>query len=97
MHIEPELKLAIALHSSPGVYALLLGSGLSSAAGVPTGWQVTLDLIRKLAATQASMSSSPTCTTRRYESVASTSPCALMSRRYKRLSASLASTTRPSA
>jgi len=52
MHIEPELKLAIALHSSPGVYALLLGSGLSSAAGIPTGWQVTLDLIRKLAATQ---------------------------------------------
>ena len=52
MHIEPELKLAIALHSSPGVYALLLGSGLSSAAGIPTGWQVTLNLIRKLAATQ---------------------------------------------
>lgn len=52
MRIEPELKLAIALHSSPGVYALLLGSGLSSAAGIPTGWQVTLDLIRKLAATQ---------------------------------------------
>jgi len=52
MHIEPELKLAIALHSSPGVYALLLGSGLSSAAGIPTGWHVTLDLIRKLAATQ---------------------------------------------
>ena len=45
MHIEPELKLAIALHSSPGVYALLLGSGLSSAAGIPTGWQITLDLI----------------------------------------------------
>jgi len=52
MRIEPELKLAIALHSSPGVYALLLGSGLSSAAGIPTGWQVTLDLIRQLAATQ---------------------------------------------
>ncbi len=51
MHIEPELKLAIALHSGPGVYALLLGSGLSSAARIPTGWQVTLDLIRKLAAT----------------------------------------------
>lgn len=37
MRIEPELKLAIALHSSPGVYALLLGSGMSSAAGIPTG------------------------------------------------------------
>jgi len=52
MHIEPELRLAIALHNSPGVYALLLGSGLSSAAGIPTGWQVILDLIRQLAAAQ---------------------------------------------
>ena len=52
MHIEPQLKLALALHNSPGVYALLLGSGLSSAAGIPTGWQVVLDLIRKLAAIQ---------------------------------------------
>ena len=50
MNIEPDLKLALALHNSPGVYALLLGSGLSSAAGIPTGWQVVLDLIRKLAA-----------------------------------------------
>ena len=52
MHIEPDLRLAIALHNSPGVYALLLGSGLSSAAGIPTGWQVILDLIRQLAAVQ---------------------------------------------
>jgi len=52
MHIEPDLRLAIALHNSPGVYALLLGSGLSSAAGIPTGWQIILDLIRQLAAAQ---------------------------------------------
>jgi len=52
MHIEPELRLSIALHNSPGVYALLLGSGLSSAAGIKTGWQITLDLIRQLAAAQ---------------------------------------------
>ena len=52
MHIEPDLRLAIALHNSPGVYALLLGSGLSSAAGILTGWQVILDLIRQLAAAQ---------------------------------------------
>jgi len=52
MQIEPDLKLALALHNSPGVYALLLGSGLSSAVGIPTGWQVVMDLVRKLAAIQ---------------------------------------------
>lgn len=50
MTIEPVLKLAIALHESPGVYALLVGSGVSRAAGIPTGWDVVLDLIRKIAA-----------------------------------------------
>ena len=44
------LKLAISLHSNPGIYALLLGSGLSRDTGVPTGWEIVLDLIRKVAA-----------------------------------------------
>jgi FMN phosphatase YigB (HAD superfamily) len=44
------LPLAFSVHSGPGVYALLLGSGLSRAAGIPTGWEVTLDLLSKLAA-----------------------------------------------
>ncbi len=44
------LKLAISLHSNPGIYALLIGSGISRAAGVPTGWEIVLDLIRKVAA-----------------------------------------------
>lgn len=39
------------MHSNPGVYALLLGSGVSRAAQIPTGWEITLDLIRKLAGT----------------------------------------------
>lgn len=52
MYIEPDLRLALALHNSPGVYALLLGSGMSSAAGIPTGWQVAMDLIRKIAVLQ---------------------------------------------
>jgi hypothetical protein len=47
--LEPILSLAIALQSDPGVYALLLGSGLSKSAGMPTGWEIVLDLIRKLA------------------------------------------------
>ena len=43
-------SLAFSIQAKPGVYALLLGSGLSSAAQIPTGWEITLDLIRKLAA-----------------------------------------------
>src|SRR6478609_2031031 len=42
--------LALSLHHSPGVHAILVGSGLSRAAGIPTGWEITIDLIRRLAA-----------------------------------------------
>ena len=35
--------------AQPGVYALLLGSGVSRAAGIPTGWDVLGQLIKKLA------------------------------------------------
>ena len=51
--IDPMLSLASSIHSSRGVYALLLGSGVSRAANVPTGWEVTLDLIRRLGAIMA--------------------------------------------
>lgn len=50
--MTPELSLAFALQSSPGVYALLLGSGVSRNARIPTGWEVVLDLVRKLASAQ---------------------------------------------
>jgi hypothetical protein len=39
---EPLTKLAFSIYQNPGVYALLLGSGIS------TGWSVTLDLIRRV-------------------------------------------------
>ena len=45
-------RLAFAVYGNPGVYALLLGSGLSRAAGIPTGWEITLDLIRRVAVAQ---------------------------------------------
>lgn len=48
--LDPGLLLAYAVYTSPGVYAVLLGSGASSAAGVPTGWSITVDLARRLAA-----------------------------------------------
>ena len=47
--IDPIISLAFSLHSCKGVYALLLGSGISRAAGIPTGWEIVLDLIRKIA------------------------------------------------
>ena len=43
------LKLAVALHASPGAYALLVGPGLSSAAGIPSGTAIAHNLIRRLA------------------------------------------------
>ena len=47
--IDPVHSLAFSIQANPGVYAVLLGSGVSRAAKIPTGWEVTLDLIRKLA------------------------------------------------
>jgi len=46
------IKLAFTMYSSPGVYALLLGSGISRDAGILTGWEITLDLIKNIAATE---------------------------------------------
>ena len=50
--IDPLVSLAISMETNPGVYAALLGSGLSRSAGVPTGWDIVLDLISKLACSQ---------------------------------------------
>ncbi len=38
--------------ANKGVYALLLGSGVSRSSKIPTGWEITLDLVRKVAALQ---------------------------------------------
>lgn len=50
--IDPGTALAFSLFENKGVYALLLGSGMSRAAQIPTGWEITLDLIRRAAALQ---------------------------------------------
>jgi hypothetical protein len=47
--IDPMVSLAFAVYSNKGAYALLLGSGISRASGIPTGWEVVLDLVRKVA------------------------------------------------
>jgi hypothetical protein len=38
------------MHSSKGVFALLLGSGISRSAKIPTGWEITLELLSRVAA-----------------------------------------------
>jgi hypothetical protein len=45
-------QLSFALFENKGVFAVLLGSGLSRAAEIPTGWEITLDLIRRVALAQ---------------------------------------------
>ena len=50
--IDLPTRLAFSIYQSPGVYALLLGSGVSRGAQIPTGWEITLDLVRRLAALQ---------------------------------------------
>jgi hypothetical protein len=47
--IDPITSLAFSVHANPGAYAVLLGSGISSSAGIPTGWQVVEDLVRRIA------------------------------------------------
>lgn len=46
--------LATSIHAQPGVYALLLGSGVSTGAGMPTGWGIVTDLVRKVASQEDS-------------------------------------------
>lgn len=58
--LDPVIALAFAVHASPGSYALLLGSGVSSSAGIPTGWTIVLDLIRRIAAAEKKNASEDT-------------------------------------
>lgn len=41
--------LAFSLYSNKGAYALFLGAGISKAAGLPSGWDIVTDLLKKLA------------------------------------------------
>lgn len=46
---DPLTQLALSVYEGKGIFALLLGSGLSRAAQIPTGWEIALDLIRRAA------------------------------------------------
>ncbi|MEV4451936.1 SIR2 family protein [Streptomyces mirabilis] len=51
--MDPAVALSLNVHAGPGVYALLLGSGVSLASGVKTGWGIVQDLVAKVAAAHA--------------------------------------------
>lgn len=51
---DPLTQLAFSVYENKGVFAVLLGSGLSRSAEIPTGWEITLDLVRRVAAAQGS-------------------------------------------
>ena len=49
MVTDPLTRLAFSIYENRGVYALLVGSGVSRAAQIPTGWEITLNLVRRIA------------------------------------------------
>ncbi len=48
--IDPSTALAFSVFENRGVFALLIGSGVSRVAQIPTGWEVVLGLTRWVAA-----------------------------------------------
>jgi hypothetical protein len=49
---DPQTQLAFSIYENKGIFAVLLGSGLSRAAEIPTGWEITLDIVRRVALAQ---------------------------------------------
>lgn len=52
MKIEKLTTLAFSMYANKGAYALLLGSGISRSAHIPTGWEVESELIKQLACSE---------------------------------------------
>lgn len=48
--VDTRTSLTFSVRNNPGRYALLLGSGVSTEAGIPTGWDVVSNLARRVAA-----------------------------------------------
>lgn len=47
--LDPLVTLSFSMRSAGGVFLPVLGSGISRAAEIPTGWEILLDLTRRLA------------------------------------------------
>ena len=43
------IHLAFSIYNNKGAYSLLLGSGISRSAGIPTGYEITMEMVRQLA------------------------------------------------
>jgi len=50
--VDARMSLTFSVRNNPGRYALLLGSGVSTEAGIPTGWTVVSNLAQRVAATE---------------------------------------------
>lgn len=50
--MDEMLSLSYSMYSNKGIYALLLGSGISYSSGILTGWGIVLDLIHKVSQIQ---------------------------------------------
>ena len=50
---DPFLPLAFSLFSNSGAYAVLAGAGVSRGAGLPTAWDIVVDLISQIAGDDA--------------------------------------------
>lgn len=48
--LSARVMAATGIHAQPGVYAVLLGSGVSRSAGISTGWEIVQHLVQKAAA-----------------------------------------------
>ncbi|WP_287042272.1 SIR2 family protein [Mycobacterium sp.] len=46
---DPYLPLAFSLYSNPGAYAVMAGAGVSRGAGLPTAWDIVVDLVAQIA------------------------------------------------
>ncbi|AIC96496.1 SIR2 family protein [Shouchella lehensis] len=51
---EKLMSLSFSIEANKGVYALLLGSGISYSSGIPTGWGVLKELCRRIMLTEGS-------------------------------------------
>jgi hypothetical protein len=50
---DPYLPLAFSLFSNPGAYAVLAGAGVSRGAGLPTAWDIVVDLVGQISGDDA--------------------------------------------
>lgn len=48
--VNTRMSLTFSIRNNPGRCALLLGSGVSTEAGIPTGYDVVTSLIHRIAA-----------------------------------------------